>query len=240
MTTGETTIQTLLRNTLLLHDQEIRDFDRFVVYQEDVNGNLQNLGNVKQFFANHMQIFDVTRVIGRILQNAANNTISVVPYKRNDVTPEGSTAQSIITYHVDTVKPARINQDNESARYETTPRYRYTIIDITDNSHVTDVYGQNIDNYVQFRIYGRSVTETEQLMILTRTALQVFAGSVQNCGVPVFQFIQGGSLRDEQLSTDDKFRPMFLDYLIRTEDLYTFEVGLVQMIDITLTTENGG
>jgi len=92
------------------------------------------------------------------------------------------------------------------------------------------VYGQLIDHVVRFQFFGKTVTSTEEIMVLFRKLMEVFAGAIISGGVPVFQFIQGGQLNSSEVNRKFKRMPLFLDYLIRTEDLYVMQDPILKAI----------
>lgn len=240
MTIGETSTINYLRSIMYIQEDATLDFDHMMVYLDDPNSQLQPVGTVMNFFQSHLQIYDITRVIGRIF-NEIYPDVDFVPWSRNDIIPQGAIQKSTVTYHIDTMLPARINQQNYAERREMGPRYRYCIRDYSaPEVPIIDVYGQLVDNVLQFRFYGRSATESEQLAIGFRSMMQVFAGSIQTLGAPIVQWQQGGILRPEQLSATETHTPLFLEYLIRTEDLYTFDAKLIKLIEVNVKTETGG
>lgn len=215
------------KNLIILQDLSDIKFETIEILEFDSSGNTSLL-SPRQFFKEHYSISDVLRVIERIIRRVEPN-IDFVPYRRNDTIQENSFSKNTITFHIDTMKPATVSPDN---RIESGPRYRYTIRINHDDSLIYDVDAQLIDNYVQFRFYGKSRTEELEMADMFRHIMQVFGGSIQNLGVPVLRFIQGGLETSESLNNVSKYTPMFLDYLMRTEDIYITHRNLVNIITL--------
>jgi len=229
MTYNETTTSLYNRMLLFLSEDTPRNFLDAQVYLEDESQTTQWVTSM-QFFQNHLEIYEVLRVITRIT-NKVNNTLVIQPYNAMYEKGESSVEKDTITYHIEQINPARINQDDAPARFEVKPRHRYNIKIVHDSDDIIyPVYGQLIDHVVRFQFFGKTVTSTEEIMVLFRKLMEVFAGAIMSGGVPVFQFIQGGQLNSSEVNRKFKRMPLFLDYLIRTEDLYVMQDPILKAI----------
>lgn len=224
-----------IRNLLMFTESTDQMFEQVKVYEAE-GGNLVYAGQYKNFLEQSLPIFKIMNIIRRLIDRL-DAGIKFVPHMRSDTVPEGSDEINMITYHLDTIRPGRVNQDNERSRNEFAPRLRYTMMVNDDPDQVYDVYGQYIDNYVRFQFYGKTRSESEQMMVLFRRLMWVFTGTIQNSGVRVFRPEQGGTLRPDQINNKDKIAPLFLDYLVSTEDLYAKSIDLIKMIEI-IVNEN--
>lgn len=223
------------KNLMILEDLSDQRFDYVEIMNFDQQTGQIAISEMRQFFREHYHISDVMRIIKRIIDRVLPD-VDFIPYRRNDTINEGSLVKNTITYYIDTMKPAVISQDGTN-RLETGPRYRYSIRINRDDNLVYDVKAQMVDNYVRFSFYGKSRTEELELCELFRHLMYVFGGTIQNLGVPVLRFIQGGLENMEPMNNVAKYTPMFLDYLMRTEDLYVTHADLIKYISLEVLTE---
>jgi hypothetical protein len=236
MTTGETSgYNKLIRSIIFLRDNGEYALDEYEVY---LKSGGQPISTLKRFFDTHLQIYDITRSITNIIENIGEEydiPINVIPHKRIDTIAQGEIRKNIVTYQIESLFPGDVG----GGKREYKPRHRYNVRPIAEPSRSVSVYGQFVDNYVRFRFIGRTATETEELMVLFRHAVEAFAARVQNNGVAVFRFEEGGTQHSE-IHNRDRPDILYLDYLIRTEDLYSIERPIIKIIEIELQQLNGG
>jgi len=240
MSTGEISSgNSILRELLSFRDNDNYSFEQISIYNEATG---KYTATDRNFYRGKLEIYDVTRIITQIVEQVGlqyNVPLSVLPHKSVDTIGKDTEKKNYITYQIDTIKPALIN---DTDRREVKPRYRYTLrFTNSETSNIVSVYGQLIDHYIRFRIYGRTETETEQLMVMFRHLMEVYASIIMDRGgVDRFRFEVGGTLSSEHIGTDQRQDVMFLDYLVRTEDLYTLDEPIIKLIEIVLTRPNGG